>query len=63
MAKTYPKAYFHMSPRVRINYRWRYELVDVYETSGFKSETLQHDEEYVGPQNVFGVFTYFGPGS
>ena len=63
MAKTYPKAYFHMSPRVRINYRWRYKLVDVYETSGFKSETLQHDEEYVGPQNVFGVFTYFGPGS
>ncbi len=60
-ANTYSKAYFHMSPRVRVEYRWNYKLVDVYDASGFKSETLVHDEEYIGPQNVFGDFTYVGP--
>jgi len=56
----YLKQDFHMSPRVRVNYRWRYKLIDVYDANGFKNETLGHDEEYVGPQNVFGYFTYNG---
>ena len=34
-AKSYPKTYFHMSPRVRVNYRWTYKLVDVYNAKGF----------------------------
>jgi len=55
------KTDYHMSPRVRVQYRWNYRLVDVYDASGFKSETLVHDEEYIGPQNAFGYFTYTGP--
>ncbi|MGI4787893.1 MAG: hypothetical protein ACRYFS_03480 [Janthinobacterium lividum] len=60
-AKRGAKADYHMSPRVRVQYRWKYKLVDVYNASGFQSETLSHDSEYIGPLNAFGVFTYTGP--
>ena len=46
---------------MRVNYHRKYKLVDTYDQYGFKSETLNFDEEYVGPQNVFGYFAYFGP--
>lgn len=52
---------FHMSSHVRVQYNWEYKLVDVYDVKGFRSETLNHDEIYVGPHDAYGYFTYVDP--
>jgi hypothetical protein len=57
---SYSKEFFQMSPRVRVQYNWEYKLVDVYDVKGFKSETLNHDEIYVGPHDAYGYFKYVG---
>ena len=50
------KANYHMFPRIRVRYNRTYTLVDSYDRTGFRTESMNHSDKFVDNFSTFGYF-------
>ena len=50
------KKNYHMFPRIRVRYNRTYTLVDSYDRTGFRTESMNHSDKFVDNFSTFGYF-------